>query len=219
MKDISDIVIKAGSHRDPDLGMCIMEAAAYVAGEPHSDHPACVSKTISAFLRAWNDQLQDNEARTRLLAPLIPHILNTRDLCCDTDKVRKYMLFDWMVRVNVPEWLDVVGMGEHSAKLRALGEIVDRSSGKASAAPVSAAYKDVLAASGGTHPIDHCMANVTACYAAVDAADHSVMYEAAKIVSLVSNYLSSDWDYSSPVVTKLQASACDLVIRMSALRG
>ncbi len=48
-----------------------MEAAAFIAGEPWSDHPACVCPVIAAFMRSWNDGLSDKD-RNRLLLPLIP---------------------------------------------------------------------------------------------------------------------------------------------------
>ena len=34
-----------GAH-DPNGKMCVMEAVAYIAREPWSDHPACVSPVI-----------------------------------------------------------------------------------------------------------------------------------------------------------------------------
>ena len=37
-----------GAHDSPADGLCAMEAAAWLAGEPHSDHPACVSPVIAA---------------------------------------------------------------------------------------------------------------------------------------------------------------------------
>ena len=41
-------VLKAGSHSPPngELTACVMEAVAYVAGEPWSDHPACASPVM-----------------------------------------------------------------------------------------------------------------------------------------------------------------------------
>ncbi len=49
-----------GSH-SPDSKFCVMEAVAYVAGEPWSDSPECVSPVIAAFLRSWNDSMPDAE--------------------------------------------------------------------------------------------------------------------------------------------------------------
>ena len=41
--DIEALVLQKGAHRSAAEGMCIMEAVAYVAGEPFSDHPSCAS--------------------------------------------------------------------------------------------------------------------------------------------------------------------------------
>jgi hypothetical protein len=92
-----------GSHQ-PDGQMCVMEAAAYVAGEPWSDHPACVSPVIGAFLRSWNDALPDDATRTRLLRPLIEPILGTH---CDvaTESRLAWMCVDWLARVQAPAWM------------------------------------------------------------------------------------------------------------------
>ena len=65
-----------GGH-DPNGKMCVMEAAAYVAGLPWSDSPECVSPIIARFLRNWNDNMRTDDERTRLLAPLIPAVLGT----------------------------------------------------------------------------------------------------------------------------------------------
>ena len=38
---LDGIELKSGSHHARDHGVCVMEAVAWVAGEPHSDHPLC----------------------------------------------------------------------------------------------------------------------------------------------------------------------------------
>lgn len=48
-----------GKHHSPDQGACVMELASMLAGEPFSDHPQSVSRPISAFLRRYNDLLDD----------------------------------------------------------------------------------------------------------------------------------------------------------------
>ena len=47
---LATLTLKNGSHPSPDDGLCVMEAAAWVAGEPHSDHPACVRLQASALV-------------------------------------------------------------------------------------------------------------------------------------------------------------------------
>jgi hypothetical protein len=91
-----------GAHEDHEA-MCVMEAVAFVAGEPWSDYPECACPVISAFLRAWNDALSDDE-RDPLLRPLIPRMIGTRR---DTavEQRRATMAIDWLVRVHTPVWL------------------------------------------------------------------------------------------------------------------
>ena len=62
--DLDTLILKAGGHPE-DGEFCIMEAVAFVAGEPWSDHPACASQVIGAFMRSWNDAL-DDEGRQKL---------------------------------------------------------------------------------------------------------------------------------------------------------
>src|SRR6185312_3074701 len=68
--------LSLGAHGNVKDGMCAMEAVAYVAREPWSDHPECACPVLSAFMRSWNDGLPDDE-RTSLLLPLIPRLVGT----------------------------------------------------------------------------------------------------------------------------------------------
>jgi hypothetical protein len=64
-----------GRHADPSDGACLMELASLVAGEPWSDHPACVHPVLAAVARGVNDKIGD-EDRDRL-APLVPYMIGT----------------------------------------------------------------------------------------------------------------------------------------------
>ena len=46
---LDELILDRGFHNAPDDGLCFMEAAAFFAGEKHSDHPACVSPVLGAF--------------------------------------------------------------------------------------------------------------------------------------------------------------------------
>jgi hypothetical protein len=48
--------LEPGSHRSPDEGVCVVELASMIAGEPFTDRPRCVDRVIGAFLRGWNDR-------------------------------------------------------------------------------------------------------------------------------------------------------------------
>ena len=55
---LETVRLESGSH-SPDGVFCAMEFVSYIAGEPWSDHPECVSPVIAAFMRNWNDSLND----------------------------------------------------------------------------------------------------------------------------------------------------------------
>lgn len=51
--------LRRGRHSSPEEGVCVMELASMLAGEPFSDYPLSVCPVIAAFLRAYNDRLGD----------------------------------------------------------------------------------------------------------------------------------------------------------------
>jgi hypothetical protein len=68
--------LSQGKHRDPDHGACVMELASMLAGEPFSDRPRCVDPVIAAFLRTYNDGIDDR--RRQDLYPLAAEAVGTR---------------------------------------------------------------------------------------------------------------------------------------------
>jgi hypothetical protein len=48
-----------GRHHSPQHGVCVMELASMLAHEPFSDRPQSVCPVIGAFLRGYNDWLDD----------------------------------------------------------------------------------------------------------------------------------------------------------------
>src|SRR3990167_6649855 len=97
--------------------MCVMEAVAYVSGEPWSDSPECASPAIGAMLRPWNDTADDEERQR--LKPYILKVIGTNTGPADED-ARGLLCCDWLARTFAPAWLDRAGLGEHAAALRAL---------------------------------------------------------------------------------------------------
>ncbi len=112
--------LESGAHT-PNGRWCIMEAAAFVAGEPWSDHPECVSPVIGAFMRNWNDNLPDDE-RTALLLPLLPKLLNTRG-STELEQRRSLMAADWLVRTHTVAWLRLAKLDKQADLLANLPEI------------------------------------------------------------------------------------------------
>jgi hypothetical protein len=53
------VKLSRGRHSLPEEGVCVMELASMLAHEPFSDHPRSVCPIIAAFLRTYNDHLDD----------------------------------------------------------------------------------------------------------------------------------------------------------------
>ena len=139
MQQILALSLSSGNHESFEKGMCVMEAAAYVAGEPWSDHPACACPVITTFMIAWNDCLPNDAERDRLLKPLIPDIVDTKSTPAVEER-RSYMALDWLIRVHTPKWLDLVpALAPHAKALRDLEEIADLVGASAAGASVDAA--------------------------------------------------------------------------------
>jgi hypothetical protein len=51
--------LSAGRHRSANAGVCVMELASMLADERFSDRAATVSPVVGAFLRTYNDGLDD----------------------------------------------------------------------------------------------------------------------------------------------------------------
>ena len=144
MIDIDSVVLKTGSHNRPEDGMCVMELAAYIAREPFSDHPVCVSPVLATFLRSWNDAL-DDETRQKL-KPYAERVIGTAG--DGKDEQRAWMCVDWLARTQLPVWLDLAGLHEHAAATRALIAICDTESAKSAQPTIDAAWAAARAAAG-----------------------------------------------------------------------
>jgi hypothetical protein len=119
-----------------------MEWVTYLAGEPHSDHPACVSPVLRAFCVAFNDWLPKT-ARQRL-RPYLTRTIGTVD--DGLDQARAWMAMDWLIRVHTPAWLDLAGVNEAARRLVSLQPIVDVASLDAAPRAVELARRDARAA-------------------------------------------------------------------------
>lgn len=181
------LTLSTGSHGPNDnYQMCLEEAAAWMAGEPWSDHPQCVCPTLAAFGRELNDRLPDD--KRQLLKPFIAEQIGTAG--DGHREARGYMALDWLVRTYLPAWLSVTERIDpgHAAAIRALPPIVDLASARAAGELVRAARDSANAAWDA--------ARAAAWDAAGDAA-----WAAAR-------------DALNPTVAELQDSAIDLFARM-----
>jgi hypothetical protein len=89
-----------------------MEWVSHLAGEPHSDEPACVSPVLRAFCTSLNDGLEDIP-RQRLRTYLPRTISTSGD---GLDDRRGWMAMDWLIRVHTPTWLSAAGLTGASAR-------------------------------------------------------------------------------------------------------
>ncbi len=124
-RDIEKISLKSGKHGNSEEGMCVMEAVAYIAGEPHSDHPKCADRAITSALIRLNDRMPDDATRDKYLKPIIPQIVGT----VSTQEVyikRGFVAADFAVRIIAPLVMDMLGKTEYATKLRALAPLIDR---------------------------------------------------------------------------------------------
>ena len=141
--DLSNVTIKNGKHTTREEGMCVMEAVAFAANEPHSDHPQCACPALGAYARRLNDAywLGGDDERTKALRPAIMALVGSRS----TDEVywrRGFFFADCAVRELAPLALEsradrrerwkqpeaAALLREVALKLRAVPEIVDKAS-------------------------------------------------------------------------------------------
>jgi len=186
MIDLDALFLASGGHSSPEDGMCIMEATAYFAREPFSDHPKCVSRVIASFCRSWNDSLNDAD-RNRLLKPYVTKVIGTATNDAD-EQTRAWLATDWLVRVNAPAWLDLAGLKDDADLLRKLPPLTSSEIALAVQDSLNDARKNAAAA------------GAVAGDAAWDAA-RAAARDAARAAA---------WEALQPTVTQLQGSALQL---------
>jgi hypothetical protein len=179
--DVETVHIDKGEHKSPGDGHCLMEVVAMFTGGPFTDRPSCVSHVLRNFGMALNDQWDD--ARRQDLRRFIPLLPGTAG--DGLDEARGYLALDWLVRTFAPTWLDLAGLADHAAELRAAAPITGTGSAAAALPLITAARAAARDAAG---------------HAARDAA-RAAAKDAAKVAL-------------QPTVDTLQASALDLYGRM-----
>lgn len=106
----------------------LTEAIGWLAGEEHTDAPACACPVLSRYADALNtamgESLQRDAIRARYLHDLAPLLIE----CSSTPEVqqaRAFVLADRAVRVFAPLALDAASMRHDAAQLRGLAPITD----------------------------------------------------------------------------------------------
>ena len=206
---LDGITLKAGTHAERSYdALCSMEAVAWLAGEPHSDHPQCTCPIIGAFLRSWNDSIRYDDTRTRLLKPLLSVVIGTRSTKA-VELTRSYLALDWLARECAPAFLSLRDdLKAHAVALRGLSPLIDSASYEAAQAILAAARdaagaaaRDAAWGAAGDAAWD---AAGDAARAAAGAAAWAAAGDAARAAL-------------APTVQTLQLSASNLVRRMVAI--
>jgi hypothetical protein len=86
------VTLRRGRHTSPDDGVCVLELASLLAGEPFSDHPTSVCPVIGAFLRRYNDAVGD-EHRQCLYA-YAAHVVGSR-ASEEVQRMRAARMVEW----------------------------------------------------------------------------------------------------------------------------
>jgi hypothetical protein len=230
---LDTLTLDEGKH-DPNGTFCVMEFAAWLAHEPWTDHPVCVSPVIGAFARNWNDSL-NVEDRNRLLKPLVLDMIGTATTPQD-EETRAWMATDWLARVHTPAWLRLAGLTKHAEALESCARIVDavtaglaqprlEEARQASAAAWDAAWDAARAAASAAAREAAWDAASAAARAAASAAARDAAWAAAWAAASAAAWEAA-WDAASaaaraaasaalrPTVAALQESAVELVRSM-----
>lgn len=104
----------------------VMEAVAFVAGEPWTDQPACACPVITQAMSTWDCWLPQSQDRDRLFKPLIPRIVGTRSTAM-AQEYRSRMAADWLLRELAPAWLHAARLDEHAKTFQALPDLTEAS--------------------------------------------------------------------------------------------
>jgi len=106
--------LSAGTHASPENGMSATETAAFLAGEPHTYRPDCVSMTITHFVWLLNDRTDDH-TRQRLV-PFVPRFVGTGTRRHERARVEH---FAWAaIRVFAPAALRAQGHRRYAFELK-----------------------------------------------------------------------------------------------------
>lgn len=114
--DVSRLVLVRGSN-PPGRGFSAMEAVAFAAGEAWSERPRCASPAITEWMISWNDGLDD--AARQSLRGYVWRLAGSRGTRAD-ERMRQWMVADWLVRWYAPGWLAAAGLRGHASRLSRL---------------------------------------------------------------------------------------------------
>jgi len=121
LPDVTTIVIEPHSHPRRGTRLSVLELAAWLAGEPHSDDPVNVSPVLRVYVRELAAGLDDD--RRQALRHRASRLAGTGAFDDDTEHRRSWLLADRLLRVHTPAWLGAAGLSESADRLRRLSSI------------------------------------------------------------------------------------------------
>ncbi|HEU5084686.1 MAG TPA: hypothetical protein VFU14_15195, partial [Acidimicrobiales bacterium] len=121
LPDLGAIVIEPHSHPRRGTRLTVLELAAWLAGEPHSDDPGVVSPVLRVYVRELAAGV-DEEQRQGLREVASP-LAGTGAFDDQTEHARCWILADRLLRVHSPAWLEAAGLRESADRLRGLESI------------------------------------------------------------------------------------------------
>ncbi|MGH9213856.1 MAG: hypothetical protein ACRD2C_24760 [Acidimicrobiales bacterium] len=104
--DVGRLVLVRGGN-EAGAGFSAMEAVAFAAGEAWSERPRCASPTITEWMIAWNDGL-DDRARQELRR-YIWRLVGSKGTPAQ-ERARRWMAADWLVRGYASAWLEAADL-------------------------------------------------------------------------------------------------------------
>lgn len=110
---LDDLVLKSGGHSASSGNFCFNEAAAWLAGEKHSDAPECVSPYLRSFTMRLNDRWTDEQRQT--LLPYLPRVIGTGG--DGKDEARRRIAQRALCTDLLPPWLRLAGLDEMAAEV------------------------------------------------------------------------------------------------------
>jgi hypothetical protein len=119
--DLDTLTLTHGVHTPESGQFSLVEAVAYVAGEPWSSEPQCASPVLCDYciqIGAIEDAPYGPDIRKRLV-PYIPRLVDSRGTPAQ-EEWRGWLALDSLLRQAFPLWLDLAGLSEHATRLRAL---------------------------------------------------------------------------------------------------
>jgi hypothetical protein len=114
VRSYQTVRLARGRHTSAGAGVCVMELASMLAREPFSDRSRSISPTIGAFLRTYNDGIDDD--RRQDLYPVAAAILGTAARrAVERDRVSRCLAFAQEHGARLPSRRAALGLATPGA--------------------------------------------------------------------------------------------------------